>query len=448
MSEAQVDEAWRQLAAAHSAELTHGRLSVGTVVPGPDDRVALLDWSAAGLHTPVARRHADRAALLAVTAVSVGTDAAADAAKRHLTDDELAAVLPFIQRPAFTSTLRGEVRAARVDIDELRSGTAAAAGLDLPELVKLRRVTAKGLATIGLALVAASFLISSVADIGFDTVVDALSEATLGFVLAALLVGQLPRVAQAVGTIGATSQPLALGPTVGLQFAVTFVNLAVPSTAARVALEMRYYQKQGVGRTEAVTAGSISGVSGFVVQIVLLVTTFALAGSSLDLQLEGDVGSTVVRLAGLVLAAAAVALLVVLAVPALRRRLAPLAHQIRAAFSGILNPRHLGLLFGGNLAGEILFSLTLGLCVRALGYDLGLAQLVLINEMVAIFAGIMPIPGGIGVTEGALTAGLIAFGIPEAPAFAAVLLYRMVTFYLPPLWGYLSLRWLQRNSYL
>jgi uncharacterized protein (TIRG00374 family) len=86
--------------------------------------------------------------------------------------------------------------------------------------------------------------------------------------------------------------------------------------------------------------------------------------------------------------------------------------------------------------------------VRAIGYDLDLAQLVLINEMVAIFAGIMPIPGGIGVTEGALTAGLIAFGIPQAPAFAAVLLYRMVTFYLPPLWGYLSLRWLQRNSYL
>ena len=302
--------------------------------------------------------------------------------------------------------------------------------------------------TTALALVAASFLISKLADIGIDTVADALSEASLGFVLAALVLGQLPRVAQAVGTIGATSQPLPLGPTVGLQFAVTFVNLAVPSTAARVALEMRYYQKQGVGRTGALTAGTVSGVAGFVVQLALLVTAFALAGSTLDLQLEGDAGSTVVRLVGLALAFAGVALLVVLVVAPLRHRVGPIVGQVRAAVSGVFNPHHLGLLIGGNLAGEILFSLTLGLCVRALGYDLDLAQLVLINEAVAMFAGLMPIPGGIGVTEGALTAGLVALGVPEAPAFAAVILYRMVTFYLPPLWGYVSMRWLVRNSYL
>jgi uncharacterized membrane protein YbhN (UPF0104 family) len=449
LSPAQVDEAWEQLTRAHSSELSHGRLSVATVVPGPDDRVAILDWSAGGLQTAAGRRNADGAALLAVTAVSVGVDAAADAAKRHLTEDELRSVLPFIQRPAFSSTLRSDVRAAGIDLDELRAGAATAAGADTPQLVQLRRVTVKGLLTTGLALVAGYFLISKIADIGLDTVVDALSQASIGFVLVALVFGQLPRVAQAVGTIGATSQPLPLGPTVGLQLAVTFVNLAVPSTAARVALEMRYYQKQGVGRTEAITAGTISGLAGFIVQVLLLVVTFTIAGSSLDLHLEDDdVGATVFKLAACAVVTAVVAVLVVLVVGPFRRRLAPIARQTRAAFSGILNPRHIGLLFGGNLAGEILFSLTLGFCVRALGYDLHLAELVLINESVAIFAGLMPIPGGIGVTEGALTAGLVAFGIPQAPAFAAVVVYRMVTFYLPPLWGYLSMRWLQRNSYL
>jgi uncharacterized protein (TIRG00374 family) len=132
----------------------------------------------------------------------------------------------------------------------------------------------------------------------------------------------------------------------------------------------------------------------------------------------------------------------------LRRRVAPLADQIRHAVSGIADARHLALLLGGNLAGEILFSLTLGICVRALGYDLDLAELVLVNEAVAIFAGILPIPGGIGVTEGGLTAGLVAAGVPQAPALAAVLIYRLVTFYLPPIWGYVSMKWLVRNSYL
>ena len=41
---------------------------------------------------------------------------------------------------------------------------------------------------------------------------------------------------------------------------------------------------------------------------------------------------------------------------------------------------------------------------------------------------VAPVPGGIGVTEAALTAGLTAFGIPAAPALATVLLFRGITF--------------------
>jgi uncharacterized membrane protein YbhN (UPF0104 family) len=33
-------------------------------------------------------------------------------------------------------------------------------------------------------------------------------------------------------------------------------------------------------------------------------------------------------------------------------------------------------------------------------------------------------------------------------AFAAVLLYRLSTFYLPPIWGYFALSWLERNEHL
>jgi hypothetical protein len=29
-----------------------------------------------------------------------------------------------------------------------------------------------------------------------------------------------------------------------------------------------------------------------------------------------------------------------------------------------------------------------------------------------------------------------------------VFLYRLATFYLPPIWGFVALRWLQRNRYL
>ena len=39
---------------------------------------------------------------------------------------------------------------------------------------------------------------------------------------------------------------------------------------------------------------------------------------------------------------------------------------------------------------------------------LSFAGLVLVNTFVALFAGFMPVPGGMGVSEAALTAGLVA----------------------------------------
>lgn len=60
----------------------------------------------------------------------------------------------------------------------------------------------------------------------------------------------------------------------------------------------------------------------------------------------------------------------------------------------------------------------------------------------------MPVPGGIGVSEGATTACLVAVGVPQADALSAVLAYRMITFYLPPLWGYFTLHWLRTHDYL
>lgn len=66
----------------------------------------------------------------------------------------------------------------------------------------------------------------------------------------------------------------------------------------------------------------------------------------------------------------------------------------------------------------------------------------------ALLSGLLPIPGGIGVAEGGLTFGLVRAGMPEEVAFAAVMLYRMSSFYLPPIWGFFAMRWLERRRFL
>ena len=60
----------------------------------------------------------------------------------------------------------------------------------------------------------------------------------------------------------------------------------------------------------------------------------------------------------------------------------------------------------------------------------------------------VPVPNGMGVTEAGLTAGLVAAGVPEPAALAAALSYRVFSSYLPPVWGFFSMRWLQQHEYL
>jgi uncharacterized protein (TIRG00374 family) len=71
-----------------------------------------------------------------------------------------------------------------------------------------------------------------------------------------------------------------------------------------------------------------------------------------------------------------------------------------------------------------------------------------VNTGATVFAGLVPVPGGIGVAEAGLTAGLVAVGVDEATAFAVALSHRLATYYLPPIWGYFALRWLNRKAYL
>ena len=64
--------------------------------------------------------------------------------------------------------------------------------------------------------------------------------------------------------------PLPLLPCVVLQSAIKFINLTVPSSAGRIAINLRFLQRMGAPTPEAVAAGAVDDVSETVVQVALL----------------------------------------------------------------------------------------------------------------------------------------------------------------------------------
>jgi len=106
------------------------------------------------------------------------------------------------------------------------------------------------------------------------------------------------------------------------------------------------------------------------------------------------------------------------------------------------------MIFGGNLCSQVTYALVIDAALHAYGVSLPLLQIIVINSLASLVGGMAPVPGGMGVVEAGLIAGLTAAGIEQEIAVAATFTARLFTAYLPPIWGWVSLRWLRRHDYV
>jgi uncharacterized membrane protein YbhN (UPF0104 family) len=295
---------------------------------------------------------------------------------------------------------------------------------------------------------AAYLLISQLAEIGFDTIANELREADAAWVIVALLLAQSTFIPSGISARGGVATPLPLLPCVVLQSALKFINLTVPSSAGRIATNLRCLQRMGASRAEAIVGGAIDDASNTIVQATLLLITLPLVGVDLDTSQFQGAGPDR-RLLIAIGIAVVLSVVVILAVPKVRAKVVPGVRDALMGLWSVARDRHKRMeVFGGAIAAELLYALSLGATCLAYGVHLNVAQLVFINTSASVLSGLIPVPGGIGAAEAALSAGLIAMGVDKSTAFAVAITQRLCTFYLPPIWGYFSLRWLSRKGYV
>jgi uncharacterized membrane protein YbhN (UPF0104 family) len=317
--------------------------------------------------------------------------------------------------------------------------------------VQLRRVSLRDVIQAALLVLVGIALINGLASMDFASVADELRDMTLGAVVLGVILTQLARASGALSNLGASPAPLPVGPVLQLQFAIAYVNMAVPSAAGRMALVIRFYQRVGSTAVTAIGAGTLDSLANFIVQVVLIALTLAFSLGSLDLTLADAASalpSELWNLVWILLLVFAACAVIVLAVPRFRRKVIPSGRELRNALGVLRTPRNAALLLGGNLLVQVLYSCALGSFVAATGYSVGIVDLLLIINIVGTFASIIPVPNGMGVQEAGLTAGLVACGVPQPTALAAALVYRLFSAYLSPIWGYFSMRWLEKHDYL
>ncbi len=316
------------------------------------------------------------------------------------------------------------------------------------EPAQLERIRPRTLISFIAGALGAYFLLSQLTHIDFGTI---FGEAEWGWVAAAVAFSALSYFAAAMSLLGFVPERVPFLRAVSAQVAGSFVKIVAPAAVGGVALNTRFLQRSGVRSGLAVASVGASQLFGLGSHILLLLIFGYVTGTQKTPTLTPS--RTVI--AGLL--TVAVLVLVVTAIPFLRKFVVT---RVRSLFAGVV-PRMLDVLqrpqklltgIGGMLLLTFLFVLCLDASVRAFANE-EMGTLSLASVAVVFLAGnalgsAAPTPGGIGAVEATLTLGLITVGVPKDVAAPAVLLYRLLTLWLPVLPGWLFFNHLTRKGLL
>ena len=453
VSDAALDDLYRQLLTLRRARIAHGAISGDAVLVDPvTGTVVLADFRNASVQASPDQLDRDLASAIAATAVVIGADRAGDSAARCLEPEMLEGALRQLQKPALDPLLGRSLRGRRSLLPDVRQRAAQAASIEPPQLAEPRRVSWTTLIMIIGTLVGGWALVGVLIDVSksFDTVIGA----DWLWVIMALVLAQLAYVASGVEGIGSVAGPLPFGRAVAVEFANSFSALA-GGTAAVFATRVRFFQRQGYDSTVALSSGAIMATSSWIAIAVLFLASLPFAWGNIHIEVTPESGgdSKLVWIILAVVVVVAVAAGLVLAVPRLRRlaadKLRPKVRDIWGNLKQVASsPHKLALLVGGSFGSELLVAMTLSVSLRAFGDHLNLPTLYVVIFLAGIIGGISPSPGGMGVVEAGMILGLTAAGVSESDATAAVFIQRLFTSYLPPIWGWITLVWMRKREYL
>ncbi|WP_225098503.1 lysylphosphatidylglycerol synthase domain-containing protein [Streptomyces sp. CoH27] len=501
---------WHQVQALQSRRIAHRRLAGDAILVDRSGKVILTELRGGEIAAGELLLRMDVAQLVTTLGLRVGAERAVASAVGVLGPDAVADCLPLLQPIALTrstratlrrlareraqrereavleasrqakqarpeeaadtapaelekldkKTVRAEQRAERRAIDEaleeareedlltqIRHQVLRIRPQAPVEPARLERVRPRTLISFIAGAIGAYYLLTQLTHIEFGTL---FAQAQWGWVAAAVLFSALSYVAAAMALLGFVPERVPFPRTVAAQVAGSFVKIVAPAAVGGVALNTRFLQRTGVRPGLAVASVGASQLFGLGAHIMMLLTFGYLTGTEKTPSLSPS--RTVI--AGLL--TVAVLVLVVTSVPFLRKFLVT---RVRSLFAGVV-PRMLDVLqrpqklvtgIGGMLLLTACFVMCLDASVRAFGG--GTASLSIASVAVVFLAGnalgsAAPTPGGVGAVEASLTLGLIAFGLPKEVAAPAVLLYRLLTLWLPVLPGWLAFNQLTRKGAL
>jgi glycosyltransferase 2 family protein len=239
-------------------------------------------------------------------------------------------------------------------------------------------------------------------------------------------------------------KPLRYLRTVVIEVAVNTVNRLLPAGIGGMGANYVYLRKSDHSRIEGAAVVAVNTGLGIIANLLLLVIVVSFFGAS---KLKFSSSSIHLVLIG-VLAVAAVAATIA-AVPSWRRRVSRGLHDVINSLK-LYKKLKLRLVFGVacQMGLCLAFVLAMDYSLKAVNGHLPLGSVMVAYSFAIWLGAAIPAPGGVGSVETGLAAALVAFKVDLTQAIAAVLIFRLLSFWLPLLLGIGPLIWSFKRGYL
>ncbi|OBF27517.1 hypothetical protein A5724_30240 [Mycobacterium sp. ACS1612] len=439
-----VDRVWEALGTLHDCQISHGDLRAGeiTIVDGT---ARFGGFGSAEYGATDEQLQADVAQLLLTTTHLYGAEAAVGAAVDVLGKDVVLRASRRLTKSAMPSRIRKSVADVGAVMSSARDEVKRRTGADQIKTETITRFTRKQVIQLVLlvALVYVAYPFISTVPAFFSE----LRTANWWWALMGLAVSALTYIGAAAALWACADGLVSFKNLTIMQVANTFAATTTPAGVGGLALSTRFLQKGGLGALRATAAVALQQTVQVITHVALLIFFSAAAGASADLT-HFVPSATLLYLIGGVLLGLVGAFLFV---PTLRRWLATAVRPRLKEVLGDLaelarEPKRLVIIVLGCAATTLGMALALWASIEAFGGDTSFVTVTVVTMVGGTLASAAPTPGGVGAVEAALIGGLAAFGVPTAIAVPSVLLYRVLTCWLPVFVGWPIMRWLTEQD--
>ncbi|MGB8390063.1 lysylphosphatidylglycerol synthase transmembrane domain-containing protein [Mycobacterium sp.] len=439
-----VGRLWESLQVLNGHQISHGDLR-SHQIRVDDGTVLFGGFGSAEYGAADAQLQSDIAQLLVTTSALYDPTSAVGAAIDVFGKDTILTASRRLTKSAVPKSVRQSIPDAGAVISSARAEVKRQTGADQIKTETITRFTRRQVIQLVLlvALVYVAYpFISTV-----PTFFSELRTAEWWWALLGLTVSGLTYVGAAAALWACADGTVSFSKLSIAQVANTFAATTTPAGVGGLALSTRFLQKAGLSALRATAAVALQQTVQVISHLTLLILFSTLAGASMDLSHFVPNATVLYLIAGVALGIVGAFLLV----PRLRRWLATdLRPKLTEVTSDLVElarePKRLGLIVLGCAGTTLGAALALWASVEAFGGGATFVTCTVVTMVGGTLASAAPTPGGVGAVEAALIGGLAAFGVPAAVGVPSVLLYRVLTCWLPVFIGWPVMRWLTKNE--